>query len=401
MAAQPWDRKGQLEALASRLFALSMRGVACLMIAAHAIAVAQTPPGDSSLNEMVITVPKKVLMFTIDLEVTVFRPDGPGPFPLVVVNHGKQEGDPKFQPRYRPVSAARFFLARGYAVIAPMRSGFSRSGGQYIGGGCNIESNGRSQAEDVQSVLRWATEQAWADTSRVLILGQSHGGWTSLAMGSLNHPGVMGVINFAGGLRQTGCADWEGGLARAAAAYGGQTRVPSLWFYGDNDSYFSPSTWRAMHDRYSAGNPRTELIAFGRFGKDAHGMFGSRAGEAIWQGPTTRFMAALGLPTEVVQPRFSALNEAQRRNLPPESGHALIDDLAAVPCQSDRCREGYRSFLERAAPRAFASNGRAWGWASGGVNPEERALQTCSKNASGPPCGLYAVDDRVVWTPKD
>jgi dienelactone hydrolase len=351
----------------------------------------------AALNEEVLTIPRKVALFTLEIETTVFRPDGPGPFPLVVINHGKQAGDPRHQNRYRPLSAARFFLARGYAVLVPMRTGFSKSTGQYIGAGCNIESNGRVQAEDVRTVLEWAGAQPWADRSRVLVVGQSHGGWTSLALGTFNDPGVVGIVNFAGGLRQTQCPGWEGGLARAAATYGEKTRIPSLWFYGDNDSFFSPSTWRPMFERYRAGNPWSELVAFGTFRQDAHGMFGSRAGESIWQPPMTEFMTRIGLPTEVVQPRFAAATAS--RALPPASGHARIGEIDAVPCQSDRCRDGYRTFLEKSSPRAFASNGRAWGWASGGADPAERALQTCAKSASGGTCRLYAVDDRVVWEP--
>jgi dienelactone hydrolase len=278
-----------------------------------------------------------------------------------------------------------------------MRTGFSKSGGQYIDAGCNIESNGRVQAEDVRRALDWAAKQPWADRSRVLVLGQSHGGWTALALGSFNDPGVLGIVNFAGGLRQTGCPAWEGGLVRAAAAYGGATRVPSLWFYGDNDSFFGRSTWQPMFERYRAGNPQTELVAFGTFGNDAHGMFGSKAGESVWQPPMLRFMTRLGLPTDVVNPRFELTRGA--REPPPESGHARIDDLEAVPCRTDRCRDGYRAFLEKTGARAFASNGQAWGWASGGADPDARAIQNCSRNAAGPPCRLYAVDDRVVWEP--
>jgi hypothetical protein len=77
---------------------------------------------DSALNESVVMVPKK------------------GPFPVVIIKHGKAFGDPRFQERYRPALAARYFLQPGYAVVAPMRQGFSRSEGRYIGVGCNIES---------------------------------------------------------------------------------------------------------------------------------------------------------------------------------------------------------------------------------------------------------------------
>src|ERR1035437_7715940 len=209
---------------------------------------AQAQDLNADLREQVLMVPKKGAMFTTLLETTIYRPPVDGPFPLAVINHGKAFGDPRFQARFRPSRAARFFLQRGYAVVVPMRQGFSRSAGNYVGGGCNVESNGQVQAEDVKAVLDHITALAWADKSRILVAGQSHGGWTTLAFGALSYPGVRGLVNFAGGLRQDNCAGWEATLVRAGGAYGKAVRVPSLWFYGDNDSYFSADTFRRLYE---------------------------------------------------------------------------------------------------------------------------------------------------------
>ena len=173
------------------------------------------------LDETIAMIPKKGLLFTAQLETTIYKPDGGGPFPIVVINHGKAIGDPHFQERYRPHVAVRYFLQRGYLVVVPMRQGFSKSTGSYIGAGCNVESNGRVQAEDVQAVLDHFVAQPYADKNNILVLGQSHGGWTTLAFGTLNYPGVKGLVNFAGGLRQEQCSAWES----TAGARGGQLRA--------------------------------------------------------------------------------------------------------------------------------------------------------------------------------
>lgn len=122
------------------------------------MALAQPSDTDSLLNETVLMIPKKGF-FTLELETTLYKPDGDGPFPVAVINHGKSPANTRFQGRYRPAIAARYFLHRGYAVVVPMRQGFSRSGGSYIGGGCNVESNGRVQAEDVQAALDYVVSQ--------------------------------------------------------------------------------------------------------------------------------------------------------------------------------------------------------------------------------------------------
>jgi len=347
-----------------------------------------------ALNEELLSIPKKGGLFTLQLESTLYKPSTGGPFPVVVINHGKSYGDSRFQSRYRPSSAARFFLQRGYAVVVPMRQGFSKSEGMYIGGGCNVQSNGIAQAQDVKAVLDYVVQQAWANNQQMLVAGQSHGGWTTLAFGRENYPGVRGLINFAGGLKQENCMAWETALANAAGEYAQQTSLPSLWFYGDNDSYFSQTTYRGMFDKYTAAGGRAELIAFGQFGSDAHTMFGSRNGEAIWHPPVLDALKKWGLPSEVIYPEYGG--PAQTAT-PPSSGFADIQDVKAIPHLGDKGREGYQQFLTKAFPRAFAmSTSGRWAWADMGDDPLKRALETCQKN-NAQTCRLYAVDDQVVW----
>jgi dienelactone hydrolase len=275
-------------------------GLAVALVFSAASVMAQSDSLDRSLNEAVHMIPKAGV-FSVELETTIYKPDGDGPFPLVIVNHGKAPGDTRFQGRYRPGSAARYFFKRGYAVIVPMRQGFSKSSGFYVGGGCNVESNGRAQAEDVRAVLDYVTAQPWADKDRIVVLGQSHGGWTTLAFGTQHYPGVKALINFAGGLSQVGCTYWQGNLAKAAGSYAKDTDLPSLWFYGDNDRFFTTETYKNMFDQYVAAGGKATLIAFGVFGSDSHLMFGSRDGERIWQPEVTQLLASVGMPTEVKQ----------------------------------------------------------------------------------------------------
>jgi dienelactone hydrolase len=189
-------------------------------------------------------------------------------------------------------------MSRGYVVVVPMRRGFSKSAGSYVRGGCNVESNGAAQAEDVKDVLDFVTAQPFADKNQILVTGQSHGGWTTLAFGTLNYPGVKGLVNFAGGLSQESCTGWQSTLARAAGSYGEATRLPSLWFYGDNDRFFSVSTYSDMFKRYTAAGGPARLVAFGVFGSDSHAMFGSQDGERIWQPEMTAFLNEIGLPSQ-------------------------------------------------------------------------------------------------------
>lgn len=366
----------------------------CLLIQ---VALAQPIETDANLNESVLMIPKKGL-FTVELETTLYKPDGDGPFPLAIINHGKAHGDTRFQGRYRPAIAARYFLQRGYAVVVPNRQGFSRSGGSYIYPGCNIQSNGLVQAEDVQAALDYAVAQPWADRNNAVVVGQSHGGWTTLAFGTLNYPGVRGLINFAGGLRQESCVNWEGGLAKAAASYAEATRVPSLWFYGENDSYFNSNTSRAMFERYTTAGGKARLVEFGRFGNDSHAMFASRAGAPIWQPEVSKFLASVGLPYETLAP-YRRFGTVVLMNTPPRTDFAPLEDEAKLPYVRDTGRAGYKAYLTKEIPRAFAiAPSGTWGWANGGDDPLRRALDNCNRiRKEKADCKLYSVDDAVVW----
>lgn len=354
---------------------------------------------DAALNERIEMVATPGL-FGVRLETTFFKPEGDGPFPVVVINHGKALGDPRFQSRNRPLHAVRYFMQRGYAVVVPMRRGFSKSGGNYLGVGCNVESNGRMQAEDVKVVLDHAVRQPWADPQRLLMVGQSHGGWTSLAFGTLAYPGLKGLVNFAGGLRQESCLNWEGNLARAVTAFGRETKIPSVWLYGDNDSIFSPDVFRPMHANYVAAGGQAQLIAFGNFGSDAHALFGSGAGRAIWQPVVTEFLNELDLPHEI-KPGFERYGPAPAMSVPPPTSYAALNDLKRLPHVRSSGRGAYEAFLGRSLPRAFAiAPSGAWGWAAGSEDPLRRALDNCNKRGVGA-CQLYAVDEDVVWAAQD
>jgi dienelactone hydrolase len=97
--------------------------------------------------------------------------------------------------------------------------------------------------------------QSSVTPDRAIVVGQSAGGWGTIALSSLNPPGVSGMINFAGG-RGGHSRMPTGGLGnctpsapvRAAARYGATARVHMLWLYAANDSFFDRALARSMVD---------------------------------------------------------------------------------------------------------------------------------------------------------
>ena len=142
-------------------------------------------------------------------------------------------------------------MKRGFAVAIPMRRGYGKSGGRKNLATVNIVAFGLQDAQDIQATIDFLSREPYIDGKRIVLVGQSGGGLASLAYGSLGNPNVKGIINFAGGLRRTSVAMWELDMAQAFGMYAKTTKVPSLWFYTENDSYFPPSTAKGAHEAYT------------------------------------------------------------------------------------------------------------------------------------------------------
>jgi len=354
------------------------------------IAVQQELQLDHRMNEHIEQVPAGAQGRAM-LETTVFQPNGPGPFPLIIINHGKDPGRPNMQPRDRFYHMATAFVKRGYAVMVPMRQGFANSTGRYRDFGCDMKANGYIQADDIVSTLDYARKQSWVDSKHIVIAGQSYGGLATIAAGTRDLPGVRGLINFAGGLRDDSdrCA-WRSSLVTAFTDYGSKAKLPTLWMYGQNDSLFGPELASRMHAAFAGAGGRGKLVEFAPFKRDSHGMLASRDGEKVWLDDTMAFLQSVGMPTKV-------LYEVPAPPTPARTDYAKVDDVEAVPFLSENGRRAYQEYLGKMTPRAFAvSPSGAWTWAEEGEDPDGRALATCSAKSTEP-CRLYSVDDYVVW----
>jgi dienelactone hydrolase len=122
----------------------------------------------------------------------LYRPDGPGPFPTLIWNHGS-EPDPAGAPQFDSVAA--IFVPAGYAVLAPVRRGHSESQGDWIQDriAAAFRQSGADAAErlmvqlmegeqldDQLAGLAYAKTLAFVDTTRLVVAGCSYGGIQTL-----------------------------------------------------------------------------------------------------------------------------------------------------------------------------------------------------------------------------
>ncbi len=378
--------------------ALSLRA---FVLAALSLSTALSARADerlsAGLREEIVTVTRPGPI-PLDLEATLFRPPGDGPFPLVVVNHiDGSSGSRNRQARARYPILVRELLARGYAVAIPERAGFAKSGGQPIASGCNPQGAAASSVDDVDGAIASLGRRADIDARRVVVIGFGWGGLVSVASGTRGDPAVAGTINVEGFAVKDSCPNWTLGLVDAMAGFGKAARVPSLWFYGVNNQLLSDDTWQDMAHAYTQAGATMRLVTEDAYGHDARTVFESVRGIRAWLPEFDRFFRELGLPFDV---RHRVVIEDHATPPPAPSGFARIDDVAAVPGLNDAGRTAYARFLLQPPPRAFAlgPGGASW-WIANSPRAMQRALDECALSAHGKPCRLYAVDDDVVWQP--
>jgi dienelactone hydrolase len=351
-------------------------------------ALARAPILDPNLREQIIWIPTGPHM-EFRMETTLFLPPGEGPFPLLIVNHGKDPGLPKKQIRDRFSHLAKAFVSRGYAVMVPMREGFSRSSGPFSHYACNMTQNGYIQARDIEAAWRFARNSNAFDADHIIIAGQSFGGLAALAFATQKYSGVQAVINFSGGLRDRTCA-WEPALIAAFQEYGALNKIPSLWLYGENDSIFNPALVSRLTEAFQKAGGQARVIHYPAFKKDAHATVSSRDGIPVLLPGILNFLDELSLPTRVLH----VIADPPR---PAKTNFAKIEDVMAVPYLKPEGRAAYLKFLSLLTPRAFAiSPSGGWTWAEEGDDPQNRALEDCEAK-SKESCQLYAIDNDVVW----
>ena len=216
------------------------------------------------------------------IDLTVLRPEGAGPFPIVVLSHGSPRSaeERRRDGRQRLIAQSEPFLSMGFAVIVPTRRGYGESGGDWAEGygPCHdpdYYAAGLETARDMRAAVDAVRREPWADTRAIVLAGQSAGGFGSVAASATPFEGLVGVINFAGGRGSRGPDEvcGEARLVEAMSKYGAAARVPELWLYSANDRFFGPSLARRMYEAFVGAGGAAELVVAPPTGLDGHGYF--------------------------------------------------------------------------------------------------------------------------------
>ena len=320
-----------------------------------------------------------------ELETLTAVPPGTGPMPLALITHGTAvDGSRDVNLRiFLPL--AEHFARRGYRAVIFARRGIATSTGQQVGRPrvtCGLWPSrayveaANDFANEYASVLDALVQLPEVDGTRVVGVGQSTGGLGMLALAARHPPGLIGVINFAGG--HGGNGDYgvcnARALTQAFAASGRDARVPALWLYSTADRYFWPSLTRANFDAYVAGGApaRLEMLGSLWYADDGHELF-QLGGRELWQPRISTFLRDIGAPGWRLDPATATVAKPPPPTTLVPAGH-----------------EAWLRYHGRAGHKAFAIGDDGWGWAT------ERPNREAAEQAALTFCEEYTTACRVV-----
>ncbi|MCX7365722.1 MAG: dienelactone hydrolase family protein [Alphaproteobacteria bacterium] len=254
-------------------------------------------------------VPVTVDGESVKLALITYKPAGNGPFPTLIFHHGStgRGNDPSsFARPYEARTMAQWFTARGFAVLLPSRRGRGGSEGRYDEGFSIDRISGYSCDEtlsvpgadralrDIDAVTPALLAMPFVDRSRVAVGGVSRGGILSIAWSGRQPAVPRAAINFVGGWMGAGCVNATSinrGLLNRGVAYG----QPSIWLYGENDTFYPLSHTRANFAAFQKAGGKGAFHEFTPpVGTNGHFI---NSLPALWTPVMEAYLAERGLPS--------------------------------------------------------------------------------------------------------
>jgi dienelactone hydrolase len=308
-----------------------------------------------------------------------------GRLPIALIAHGKAGNLQGMLDDHARnfVEVARDLASRGWLAVAIIRRGFGQSDGPMpVPVTCQSTSfvpRFEADADDLAATIDVIAARPDADPTRVIAIGVSAGGPAVLALAARNPRNLRGVINISGGLQMEDCPK-EDALVQAFGEFGRKSRVPTLWMYARNDSFFGPDLATRMRDAFLTSGGDVKFVMYDPIGRDGHTLFSSGTGRFKWLQEMDGFL------------RFHRLPTWQRRDV-----DALLKRLGGT----DRQRAFVEGFLaapfEKALVRVFRDNSMYGGWGSNTIGEARKgALDVCSKVRPSDRCAIVMENNNWV-----
>jgi len=189
------------------------------------------------------------------LHAQLYKPDGAGPFPVVIALHGcgGLGGQSELvQQRYR--DWAEPLLKDGTAVLLP-----DSYGSRELGPQCRVKERRvlarRERVADIMASRQWLLQQAWVARDRISLMGWANG--ASALLWAVRPQSPTRKIE----------PDFRSAIAfypdcRISSGLGWSARVPTLLLIGAGDDISSPSACRQMVDGARGRSALARIVVY-------------------------------------------------------------------------------------------------------------------------------------------
>ena len=233
------------------------------------------------------------------------RADATGRLPIAFINHGRPTNVPQALAQnlitMDPALGMGDMARRGWLVVAIHRRGFGLSDGPWQSDGpCAVGtamSWMNADADDIQASIEVIAKRPDADPTRMITMGISAGGGTSVTLGARNIPGLVAAIDIAGGEHFGGCDALNQSIPADFKDLGSRSRIPNLWIFAQNDSNHPPDQVEVMRQAFAGAGADLKLVTLPAMGSDGHAAMGTFQGRAKWLVEVDAFLRDHNLPT--------------------------------------------------------------------------------------------------------
>jgi dienelactone hydrolase len=220
-----------------------------------------------------------------DIPVAVFRDTARARSPYLLLGHGRaaSAADRAAMGRARYTENSRYFVSLGFAVFVPTRIGYGAAGGPDAEDSGNCASKDYPPGYDAAAqlsaqVIDHARGLPWVDPRRGVVVGQSYGGTTAIALAARPPDGLQAAINFAGGgggrpATHPGQPCSPERLESLFAGYGRDARLPTLWLYAENDRFMGAVLPKRWFEAFRSAGGSGGFVQLPAHGADGHGSF--------------------------------------------------------------------------------------------------------------------------------
>ncbi|HYL86228.1 MAG TPA: dienelactone hydrolase family protein [Candidatus Angelobacter sp.] len=230
----------------------------------------------------------------LKIEAYVYKPEGAGPFPVVIYNHGSRAGHDREE---RPFAYVGEMLAgAGYVAVVPERRGYGKSDGPTFGEtigedrGPRFVARVQEETDDVLAAVEFVKTLPYADTTRMGVMGWSFGGIVSVFAASRS-TAFRAVVDQAGAALTWDHSPAMQDALREAAR---NIRIPLLGMVAENDRT-TDSVKAVVHEAEKHG-ASAKLIVYKAFKPresggvaPGHMIFG-KEGWQIWEADVKEFL---------------------------------------------------------------------------------------------------------------